>query len=48
MTVAQLATAIGVHESVISRAVNGALPAAHRDALQKLLRERTNAPPRTK
>lgn len=48
MTAAQIGAAIGVHESVISRAMNGALPAAHRDALQTLLRERANAPPRTK
>lgn len=48
VTAAQLAKTIGTHESVLSRAMHGALPDAHRAALRALLTSHDHARPRTK
>jgi len=43
LTAAQLGKAIGAHESVISRAVHGELPAAHRDAIKAMIAGKSRA-----
>lgn len=48
LTAAQLAKALGTHESVLSRAMHGALPDAHRAALRALLTSHDHERPRTK
>lgn len=49
LTAAGLGEAIGAHESVLSRALHGSLPDAHREAIRALLKsKKPKRPPRTR